>query len=133
MKPNADTVQAVYLTFPDPETAGSTARALVERRLAACVNVLPPGRSVYRWKGEIVAEGEVVAIATTTKSRLVELTRVVQELHPYELPAVVAYPAEGGLEEYLEWVRAEVRVDPAGGTISFDAAVEDLRSDRDSH
>lgn len=104
---NPDAVHAVYLTFPDADTAESIARTLVERRLAACVNVLPVGRSVYRWEDEIVADYEVVAIAKTTRRCLNELIQAVQELHPYDLPGVIAYKAAGGLAEYLEWVGDE--------------------------
>lgn len=100
-------VVAVYLTFPNEETARDVARALVERRLAACVNVLPVGVSVYRWEGEIVSEPELVAWAKSTAGQLPALVAAVKELHPYDVPAVVAYPAVGGLAEYLEWVKEE--------------------------
>lgn len=97
-------VTAVYLTFPNPEVASQVAHALVQRGLAACVNLLPSGTSVYRWQGEVVTEPEVVAFAKTTPARLPELVAAVQELHPYEVPAVVAYEAVGGLAAYLGWV-----------------------------
>lgn len=100
-------VVAVYLTFPDEASARSVARALVERRLAACVNVLPAGTSVYRWEGEVVVEPELVAWAKTTSEKLPALVAAVRELHPYDLPAAVAYPATGGLAEYLGWVADE--------------------------
>lgn len=100
-------VVAVYLTFPDEATARGVARALVERRLAACVNVLPAGTSVYRWQGEIVTEPELVAWAKSTAGQLPALVAAVTELHPYDVPAVMAYPAAGGLAEYLGWVVAE--------------------------
>jgi periplasmic divalent cation tolerance protein len=100
-------VLAVYLTFPDEATAERLARALVERRLAACVNVLPGARSFYRWRGAVHAEAEVLAVAKTSTPRLDALIAAVRELHPFELPCVVAYPAAGGDGAYLDWVRAE--------------------------
>lgn len=103
-----DAVLGVYLSFPDRAAAEAVGRVLVERRLAACVNILPAGRSIYRWQGRTVAEDEVVAWAKTTSGRLRELTETVQAMHPYELPCVVAYAAEGGSAAYLDWVRAEV-------------------------
>lgn len=100
-------VVAVYLTFPDEGTARNVSHALVERRLAACVNVLPAGSSVYRWHGDVVTESELVAWAKTTNEKLPALVEAVKQLHPYDVPAVVAYPAVGGLAGYLEWVEAE--------------------------
>ncbi len=103
----------VYLTFPDAATAERIAEVLVERRLAACVNVFAPVTSVYRWEGRVVREGEVVAWAKTTPDRLGALVADVEALHPYEVPCVVAYPAVGGAAAYLDWVGRETA---PGGT-----------------
>jgi periplasmic divalent cation tolerance protein len=105
-------VVGVYLTFPDAATAERVAEALVERRVAACVNLLPGATSVYRWEGRVVREPEVVAWAKTTPDRLGALVGAVEALHPYEVPCVVAYPAVGGAAAYLDWVRRET--DPGG-------------------
>jgi periplasmic divalent cation tolerance protein len=104
-------VVAVYLTFPDEASAERVARVLVEARLAACVNVLPGARSVYRWEGDVLVEPEVVAIAKTTADRVAALAEAVRAAHPFDLPCVVAYPAVAGLEAYLDWVRDETRPD----------------------
>ncbi len=104
---------AVYLTFPDEASAERVARVLVEARHAACVNVLPGARSVYRWDGDVHVEAEVVAIAKTTEGRVAALADAVRVEHPFDVPCVVAYPAVGGLESYLEWVRDETRRDEA--------------------
>jgi len=104
-------VVAVYLTFPDEASAERVARVLVEARLAACVNVVPGARSVYRWAGDVHVEPEVVAIAKTTSDRVAALAEAVRAAHPFDLPCVVAYPALGGLEPYLDWVRDETRPD----------------------
>lgn len=102
------TVVAAYLTFPDAATAEALAAELVDARLAACVNVLPPAVSVYRWEGSVVREPEVVAVAKTTAGRLAAFVAMVEERHPYDVPCVVAYPAAGGSAAYLDWVRTEV-------------------------
>jgi len=102
-------VTAVYLTFPNETVAIDIAEALVARRLAACVNVLPGATSVYRWEGTVTRDREVVAVAKTTEDRLDALVAAVAEAHPYELPCVVAYPSVGGLAAYLSWVVDETR------------------------
>ncbi len=108
MSSEANEIRAVYLTFPDQGSALAVARQLVQRRLAACVNVMPTGTSVYRWQGEVAEEPEVVAVVKTVAAKVDDLIAAVRELHPYELPCVVSYPAEGGSAEYIEWVRGEV-------------------------
>jgi len=110
MEPERAAVVGVYLTFPDLETADRIAAALVEERLVACVNLVP-ATSLYRWAGRVVREVEVVGWAKTTRDRLEALVARVAELHPYEIPCVVAYPAIEGAPTYLDWVRAET----AGG------------------
>ncbi len=102
-------VVGVYLTFPDEAAADRIASDLVSSRLAACVNIFGTGRSVYRWDDEIVSGPEVFAWAKTTRDRLEELQARVTELHPFEVPCVVAYPAQGGLPAYLDWVATETR------------------------
>src|SRR5690625_5785966 len=90
-------ILGVYLTFPDDETADRIARELVDSRLVACVNVLGTGRSVYRWQDETVTGPEVFAWAKTTRSRYAELEAKLSELHPFEVPCIVAYPVRAGL------------------------------------
>ena len=84
-------------------------RALVERRAAACVNILAPCTSVYRWKGTVETAEEVPLFAKTTRDRYDLPERVVRELHPYELPEIIPVPVGGGLPAYLDWVAAETR------------------------
>lgn len=100
-------VVGVYLTFPDDETADTIARALVDSRLVACVNIFGTGRSVYRWQEEVISGPEIFAWAKTTRGRLPELQAKVTELHPFEVPCVVAYPSQGGLSAFLHWVVEE--------------------------
>lgn len=97
----------VTVTTPDEELAGELARVLVAERLAACGQVGGPILSTYRWEGEVQVDREWLVTAKTAEGRVPVLARRVQELHPYDVPEVVAVPAVGGSEAYLDWVRAE--------------------------
>jgi len=99
----------MLIAAPDEETGRRIARALVEERLAACVNVLPGVRSVYRWKGAVEEASEVLLIAKTRADRSAALASRVRALHPYELPEVVVLPVTDGSRAYLRWVVAESR------------------------
>jgi periplasmic divalent cation tolerance protein len=102
-------VVALLMTAPDEETGRRIARALVEERLAACVNVLPGVHSIYRWKGAVEESDEVMLVAKTRAERAAALAARVRALHPYELPEVVALPVTDGSRAYLRWVVAESR------------------------
>jgi len=91
-------------TCPDAAVGGRIAEALVGEGLAACVNTLPGITSVYLWKGEVQRDSEVLLLIKTTQARLPELTGRVRQLHPYELPEVIAVPVSGGLPDYIQWV-----------------------------
>ena len=99
--------RSVYLTFPDVDTAMSIGQTLLTERLIACLNVLPRATSIYRWEGQIVSQEEVVAFAKTTADRLAALSDRVAELHPFEVPCIVALDVVGGLPTYLQWVADE--------------------------
>jgi periplasmic divalent cation tolerance protein len=99
-----DPCQIVLTTCPDAETAGWIARALVEEGLAACVNVLPPMRSLYKWKGRIEDASEQLLLVKSTVARFPALRARIRALHPYELPEIVAVPIADGLPEYLAWL-----------------------------
>jgi periplasmic divalent cation tolerance protein len=107
-------VLACYCTCPDLVSAERLAEALVGERLAACVNVLPGLRSVYRWQGTVEHADEVLLLIKTTRERLDALAARVQALHPYELPELLAVEAAGGLPAYLDWVAAESRAPGLG-------------------
>lgn len=94
-------------TCPDQASAERIARAVVEERLAACVNLLPGVVSVYRWQEEVTRGEEVLLLIKTTPAQLQPLTARIVALHPYELPEVVAFETAGGLPAYLEWVARE--------------------------
>jgi len=93
-------------TQPDAEKVG---RALVDERLAACVNIVPVVVSIYRWKGAVEQEGELLLVIKTMAARLDALKARLMELHPYELPEVVVIPIVGGHGAYLEWIAEQVR------------------------
>jgi periplasmic divalent cation tolerance protein len=97
----------VKVTTPDERLAAELARVLVGERLAACAQVGGPIGSTYRWDGEVQVDKEWLLTAKTVESQVPALARRVQELHPYEVPEVVAIPAVGGSEAYLDWVRSE--------------------------
>lgn len=99
----------VYCACPDAAIADRLARAVVEARLAACVNVLPGIRSTYRWHERVEQADEVLLLIKTQAARLDALTRRLRELHPYELPEVLAVEASAGLPEYLDWVAKQTR------------------------
>lgn len=104
----ADTqVNVILVTAPDAEVGARLARELVRERLAACVNLVDPIRSIYRWEGEIHDDREVLLVIKTSRARREALTARVCELHPYDLPEVLALPAVGGSRAYLDWVCAE--------------------------
>jgi periplasmic divalent cation tolerance protein len=95
----------IVLTTVDSDEAGERlARTLVERRLAACVNVVGPLRSYYRWRGEVVAEHERLVVIKTTAERFPALRDAVQALHDYDVPEVVALDVADGSAPYLEWL-----------------------------
>jgi periplasmic divalent cation tolerance protein len=97
----------VLTNLPSRESAEKLADALIEGRLAACVNILAPCRSVYRWKDAIQHDEEHPMLIKTTAAGYTALEAAIRQRHPYELPEIVALPIERGLPAYLAWVQAE--------------------------
>lgn len=93
----------------DLAAAEQLATLLVEQRLAACVNIVPNVRSIYRWKDKIEHGSEYLLIIKTTTSRLEELETTIKAQHSYELPEIITVSIEQGLPEYLDWITAAVR------------------------
>jgi periplasmic divalent cation tolerance protein len=98
---------SVQTTFPDEESARSFARELVERRLAACVQVLPV-TSIYRWKGDISEEPEYLLMIKTLKKKVCGIKELMDSVHPYEVPELWMVPSPGGSKEYIDWVMASL-------------------------
>lgn len=105
-------VRLCLCTCPDRAGAEAIAQALVEERLAACVNLLSGVTSIYRWEGRIERAEEVQLLIKTTAPRLPALTERLRALHPYDLPELIALEAVGGLSEYLNWIAAETAAEP---------------------
>ena len=103
-----------FCTCPDAASAEHLAETLVGEQLAACVNLLPGVRSVYRWQGAVERADEVLLLIKTAGERLDALAARVRALHPHELPELVAVEAAGGLPDYLEWVAAQSRAPGVG-------------------
>jgi len=101
---NQNLFQIVLTTCPDVASAERIARALVEERLAACVNILPPMRSIYRWKGKIENASEQLLVIKSAVARFPAIRDRLRALHPYELPEIIAVPIADGLPEYLAWL-----------------------------
>jgi periplasmic divalent cation tolerance protein len=99
----------VTTTWPDQATADQAATVLVGERLAACAQVLGPLKSTYRWQGSTAMAEEWYCHLKTTTDRLATLQKRVRELHPYEVPEIIALPILSGDEPYLDWIRAEVK------------------------
>jgi periplasmic divalent cation tolerance protein len=106
--PASERVMVALITAPSTEVAERIGRRLVEERLAACVNVLGGITSIFRWKDAVESESEVLIILKTTAGAMRALERRAVELHPYEVPEVIALPVESGHAPYLDWVCAEV-------------------------
>ena len=105
----ATDVVLVLTTVPDATTAQDIADALVGGGLAACVTALSPATSTYRWQGTVERTDEIPLMIKTTRERLDALTEALRSRHPYEVPEILALPAETGLPAYLDWVAAATR------------------------
>jgi periplasmic divalent cation tolerance protein len=97
----------VLTNLPDQEAAEKLARQLVDKRQAACVNILAPCKSIYHWQGKTESTQEVPLLIKTTEERYAALEQTIRELHPYELPEIIHVPVTGGLPAYLNWVSEE--------------------------
>ena len=104
MPPNAI---VVITTVASADEAVVLIRALLDRRLVACGNILPGVRSLYRWEGKVADEREVIVLLKTRASRVEALEMAFGELHPYKVPELLALPVSAGLHKYLEWIDDE--------------------------
>lgn len=102
----ANDIQIVFCTVPDTDTGHRIAAQLVEYGLAACVNLIPGIESVYRWKGQLEQESEVLLMIKSRSADYTDVEATISALHPYELPEIIAVPLNNGLPEYLDWVRS---------------------------
>lgn len=101
----------VMTTVGTEEQANLIAREIVERRQAACVNIVPGVRSIYRWKGKIRKDGELLLIVKTLEGELDDVTATIRELHSYELPEILSFRVDRGEQGFLDWIAASVDKD----------------------
>lgn len=97
----------VLTTLASVDEAVKLVRALLDRRLIACGNILPGVRSIYRWEGKVADEQEVIVLLKTRAARIEALEMAFGELHPYKVPELLALPVSAGLHKYLEWIDDE--------------------------
>jgi len=97
----------IITNCPDEEVANAIALALIEEKLAACVNILPRVQSVYRWQGAVESASEIPLLIKTTADRYGALESRIGELHPYDVPEIIAVPITRGLPAYLNWLAGE--------------------------
>ncbi|MEW5963401.1 MAG: divalent-cation tolerance protein CutA [Pseudomonadota bacterium] len=97
----------IYATFPRGPLAEVVGRALVERRLAACVNILAGMTSIYRWEGALQRDDEIVMVVKTTAARAEAAMQEIERRHPYETPAMLVLPIDGGSRAFLSWIARE--------------------------
>jgi len=116
----------VLTTVGTEEQANLIAREIVERRQAACVNILPGIRSIYRWRGRICKDGELLLIVKTLEGELDGVTATIRELHSYELPEILSFHVDHGEPGFLGWIAASVDKDA-----EFDEDEEDELDDTD--
>lgn len=107
-----DSVVVVFVTTPSDQ-ASRVAHHVVDSRLAACVNIIPEIRSVYRWEGNVEEDLECLLLIKTTKLMYEAVSTAVREVHPYSVPEIIAVPLVDGYDGYLRWVRDNVGALPA--------------------
>jgi periplasmic divalent cation tolerance protein len=104
---NSDSIRLVLVTTPDSNTAELIANTLLEKELAACVNIYPGLRSLYRWEDKIQDDVEFLMMIKTRSELVDHLIPLIQKLHPYQVPEIIALPVVGGAESYLNWIASE--------------------------
>jgi periplasmic divalent cation tolerance protein len=112
MSSKEDQAVLVYITTSDLDEARRIAGAVVADQLAACANILPEMESVYRWKGEVQSDNEVVLLLKSRSSLTAKITEKVNSLHSYDLPCVVTLPLSGGSHEFLNWITEQTSGEP---------------------
>ena len=102
-------VLLVYCNVPDKVVASDIAKQLVAARLAACVNILAGVQSIYVWDGQVCSDEEITLAIKSSRQHYAELEKVVLEMHPYEVPELIAIPVKIGSQKYLEWVKGSIK------------------------
>jgi len=100
----SENIAVVLVTVPNVEVAYSIAKTIVKEKIAACVNVIPKIRSIYTWEEDVCDEPETLMIIKTRRQLFEKLKERVKELHPYDVPEIIALPLVDGIKDYLSWV-----------------------------
>lgn len=106
---NSTTHTVILITVPSAESAKTLAHGIIERQLAACVNIIPQVTSVYRWEGKVNEDSEQLLVIKTETKLLKDLAAAVRELHPYTVPELISLPITAGSQAYLNWVTDSVK------------------------
>ena len=101
-------IRLILCTCPDQESAKTVANTLVDKRLAACVNIIPQIMSIYRWQDKVEHSNELLLLIKTNKDCVAQIQATICEIHPYELPEIISVPIENGLATYLAWIDENV-------------------------
>jgi periplasmic divalent cation tolerance protein len=101
----------VITNLPDAALAQTLARQLVEKKLAACVNIMPSVKSIYRWQGMIEEANEISLLIKTMQASYPQLEEAIKAAHPYDLPEIIALPIAAGWPGYLDWIAQETKKD----------------------
>jgi periplasmic divalent cation tolerance protein len=101
----------ILITAPSLEVGKQIARRLIEQNLAACVNIISPALSIYRWEGQIQEDEETLLIVKSRAELFIDhVIPTVKAIHPYQVPEIIALPIQAGLDAYLEWLQKETRL-----------------------
>jgi len=111
-----DDYHIIFCTTPDMETARLIAGHLVENKLAACCNLIPAVESIYRWQDKIEQEQEILMLIKSTASNYQKIETAIMDLHPYEIPEIIATPIQVGSGPYLDWIKATLKGVVTDGT-----------------
>lgn len=104
-------IVVILVTAPDASVAARISREMLGKRLIACVNIVPGVRSLYWWKGQLEESDEVLMLLKARRADVTAIAERIRDLHPYDVPEVIAAEVVGGLEAYLEWIGAETERD----------------------
>lgn len=111
--PNRGGLSAAFVTCPSEDVAKKLSRAMVEKDLAACVNIIPKVTSVYRWEGKVQEDSETLLMIKTRTEAVSQLIEFVKSNHPYDVPEVISVQLNEGNEAYMQWVRDSVKLPAA--------------------
>jgi len=102
----------IISTVPNEDVARNLSKILLEKRVAACVNIIPKVRSNYWWNGSIENSEEIILLIKTTEDKYDQLEDLIRKNHPYELPEIIAFEIKKGFNKYLNWIKDETRILP---------------------